>query len=209
MSTFFINIYRFFHHNRWVFFLFLGIVAGAILFFASKIRLEEDITSITPGSNSLSPYEYVIRNFKFADKLIIHFSLADTTSEANPELLIAAAENLRDSLLSSLDSTYIRQVFLQFNDTLFDYVQNVIDKHLPLFLDETDYRSIDSLMNPGHLGSLLNNNFKILNSPASMVLQQRIIKDPLGISGMASKRFRSLQQDDHYILYSGCVFSRG
>lgn len=208
MSTFFINIYRFFHHNRWVFFLFLGIVAGAILFFASKIRLEEDITSITPGSNSLSPYEYVIRNFKFADKLIIHFSLADTTSEANPELLIAAAENLRDSLLSSLDSTYIRQVFLQFNDTLFDYVQNVIDKHLPLFLDETDYRSIDSLMNPGHLGSLLNNNFKILNSPASMVLQQRIIKDPLGISGMASKRFRSLQQDDHYILYSGCVFSR-
>src|SRR5271157_3257021 len=167
MSKFFISIYRFFHHSRWVFFLFLGMLVGIILFFASRIKLEEDITRITSGSNSLNRYEYVIRNFKFADKLIIHFSLADTNAEANPELLIVAAGNLRDSLLSGLDSTYIRQVFLQFNDTLFDFVKNVIDKHLPLFLNETDYRSIDSLMYPGHLGSLLNNNFKILNSPAS------------------------------------------
>ena len=208
MSALFISIYRFFSHHRWVFFILLTLSVGLIFLFASKIRLEEDISKVTSGNNSLNRYEYVIRNFKFADKLIIHFSQKDTSVEANPELLIAFARDLRISLLSKLDSTYINKVFLQFDDSLFDIVQNIIDKHLPLFLDDPDYNTIDSSLQEGPLVSLLQNNFKILVSPASLVLQERIIKDPLGITRLASNKLRSLQSDDHYILYNGCVFSK-
>ena len=207
MLSFFISIYRFFHNHRYFFFLFLAILLGFILLFASKIRLEENITRLTSGKDSLNRYEYVIRNFKFADKLIVHLSLKDTNAEANPEYLVSIAGTLRDSLLSRLDSTYIRQVLLQFNDSLFQIAQIIIDQHLPLFLTGADYRTIDSLMQPEQLESLLQSNFKMMVLPAGMLFRQRIVKDPLGISGLAFKKLYSLQQDDQYTLYNGSVFS--
>src|SRR5450759_3282868 len=148
MVAFLISIYRFFHNHRFLFFLFLAILLGFILLFASKIRLEENITTLTSGKNSLSRYEYVIRNFKFADKLIVHLSLKDTNAKANPEYLVSIAGTLRDSLLSRLDSTYIRQILLQFNDSLFQIALSIIDQHFPLFLTDADYITIDSLMQP-------------------------------------------------------------
>jgi len=207
MLAFLISIYRFFHNHKYFFFLFLAIFLGFILLFASKIRLEENITRLTSGKDSQSRYEYVIRNFKFADKLIVHLSLKDTNADANPEYLVSIARTLRDSLLSRLDSTYIRQVLLQFNDSLFQIAQSIIDQHLPLFLTDADYRSIDSLMQPEHLDSLLQNNFRMMILPTGMLFRQRILKDPLGFSGLAFKKLSSLQPENQYTLYNGSVFS--
>ncbi len=207
MLVFFISIYRFFHNHRCFFFLFLAILLGFILLFASKIRLEENITRLTSGKDSLSRYEYVIRNFKFADKLLVLLSLKDTTEEANPEYLVSIAGTLRDSLLSRLDSTYIRQVLLQFNDSLFQIALSIIDQHFPLFLTDADYRTIDNLMQPEHLDSLLKSNFRMMVLPTGMLFRQRIVKDPLGISGLALKKLYSLQSENQYTLYNGSVFS--
>ncbi len=208
MSAFLIAIYRFFHNHRFFFFLFLALLLGLILVFASKIRLEENITRLTSGNDSRNRYDYVIRNFKFTDKLIVHLSLKDTNAVADPDYLVSVAGTLRDSLLSRLDSTYIRQVNLQFNDSLFQVAQGIINEHLPLFLTETDYKTIDSLMQPEHLDPLLKNNFKMMILPTGMLFRERIIKDPLGISQLAIKKLSSLQQDDQYTLYNGCVFSQ-
>lgn len=207
MVAFLISIYRFFHNHRFLFFLFLAILLGFILLFASKIRLEENITTLTSGKNSLSRYEYVIRNFKFADKLIVHLSLKDTNAKANPEYLVSIAGTLRDSLLSRLDSTYIRQILLQFNDSLFQIALSIIDQHFPLFLTDADYITIDSLMQPEHLESLLKSNYKMMVLPTGMLFRERMVKDPLGISGLAFKKLYSLKPDDQYTLYNGSVFS--
>jgi len=205
MIVFFISIYRFFHNHRYIFFLFLAILLVFILFFASKIRLEENITRVSSGKDSLNRYEYVIRNFKFADKLIVHFSLQDTTAEANPQYLVSIAGTLRDSLLSRLDSTYIRRILLQFNDSLFQIASGIIDQHLPLFLSDADYITIDSLMQPAHLDSLLKSNFRMMVSPAGMLFKQRIVRDPLGIYGLAFKKLHSLQPQNQFTSYNGCV----
>jgi len=202
-----ISIYRFFHSHRWFFFLFLAILLGFILLFASKIRLEENITRLTSGKDSLGRYEYVIRNFKFADKLIVHFSLKDTAAKADPDYLVSIATTLRDSLLSGLDSSYIRQIYLQSNDSLFQIALSIIDQHLPLFLTDADYRTIDSLMQPEHLDSLLKSNYRMMVSPFGMFFRQRIVKDPLGISGLAFNKLHSLQPENQYTLYNGSIFS--
>ncbi|MCX6285765.1 MAG: 1-acyl-sn-glycerol-3-phosphate acyltransferase [Bacteroidetes bacterium] len=207
MTFFLIHIYRFFHLHKCFFYLFLALLSGFILLFASKIRLEENITRLTSGKDSLNRYEYVIRNFKFADKLIVHLSLKDTNAEANPEYLFSIGEALRDSLLSKLDTAYIRQVFLQFNDSLFQIASGIIDQHLPLFLTDTDYKTIESLMQPEHIDSLLRNNFRLMVMPAGILLKQRIVKDPLGISGLAFQKLNSLQPENQYTIYNGSIFS--
>lgn len=175
--------------------------------FASKIRLEENITRLTSGKDSLSRYEYVIRNFKFADKLIVLFSLKDTAAKADPDYLVSVAGTVRDRLLSDLDTSYLRQVYLQSDDSLFRIASEIIDQHLPIFLTDDDYRTIDSLVQPEHLDSLLRRNFRMMTSPFGMFFRQRIVTDPLGISGLAFKKLHSLQQENQYTLYNGSIFS--
>jgi uncharacterized protein len=207
MSDVFIYIYRFFRKRKAVFYLFLAATSLAIVFSASRIRLGEDITQSLSSLDQSSKYEYVIRNFKFADKLVVHFSLKDTNAGANPDLMVSVAGNIRDSLLAKLDSNYIKQVFLQFNDSLFQAAQDIINLHLPLFLDEPDYKTIDSLVQPSRIEGLLQSNYRILVSPASMLMKQRIAGDPLGITGLALKKLNSLKSDDQYLVYDGCIFS--
>ncbi len=207
MSAFFINIYRFFRQYQWAFWVFLALVIIFISIFASRIRLEEDISRITTKGDSLSMDEYVIRNFKFAEKLIIHIRQSDSHAPPAPALLISLANELCDSITARLDSTYIQSVFLKTDENLLPLALNLIDNHIPLFLDETDYSRLDSIHEKELLESIIRNNYKILISPASMVMKRRLLEDPLGISNLALKKLQSLKVDDNYVLHDGYIFS--
>ncbi|MBL7138800.1 MAG: 1-acyl-sn-glycerol-3-phosphate acyltransferase [Bacteroidales bacterium] len=207
MAVFFIHIYRFFRKYRWAFWIFLSVTAGFIILFASQVKLEEDISRITSHDDSLHRDEYVIRNFKFAEKLIVHIRQTDRHATPRPETLIAFANTLCDSLTTTLDSSYIQSVFLRTEDSLLPLALNLIDTHLPLFLEEEDYLSLDSLGHKERLESIVRKNYKILVSPASMVMKRRLVEDPLGISNVALKKLQRLQVDDHYTLRDGYIFS--
>ena len=62
-------------------------------------------------------------------------------------------------------------------------------------------------MQPGPFTTLLQHNFRLLALPSGMLFRQRILDDPLGISGLAFKKLHALQSGDQYTLYNGCVFS--
>lgn len=207
MVVFLISVYRFFNTRKYLFYFSLVILLGFILLFASRIRLEENITRVTSDKDSLSHYEYVIRNFKFADKLIVHLSLKDTLAEADPEYLVDIAGTLRDSLLSKFDTNYILQIRLQFNDSLFQIAQGIIEQYLPLFLTDSDYLKIDRLIQPDILETLLKSNYKTMALPSGMLFSQRLVKDPLGIYAMAFEKLSSLNPEDQFILYNGSVFT--
>ena len=134
MAVFFIYIYHFFRKHRWAFWTFLAVITGFICIFASRIQLEEDISGITSKGDSLNRDEYVIRNFKFAEKLIIHIRQSNTEIPPSPDELITIANQLCDSLTARLDSTYIQSIFLKTNESLMPLALNLIDNHIPLFL---------------------------------------------------------------------------
>jgi len=208
MAVFFIYIYHFFRKHRWAFWTFLAVITGFICIFASRIQLEEDISGITSKGDSLNRDEYVIRNFKFAEKLIIHIRQSNTEIPPSPDELITIANQLCDSLTARLDSTYIQSIFLKTNESLMPLALNLIDNHIPLFLDVADYVGLDSLGDERILESILRRNYKILISPASMVMKRRFVDDPLGISNVALKKLQSLQVDDNYVLRDGYIFSQ-
>ncbi|NQV01541.1 MAG: methyltransferase domain-containing protein [Bacteroidia bacterium] len=207
MAVFFITIYRFFQQYRWVFRLFLLGSAASLIFFASRIKLEEDISRITSKSDSLSKDEYVIRNFKFAEKLILHIRQSDSTQPPKTQLLINVANAIYDSLTTRLDSTYIRNIFLRTDEIQIETALTVLSNHLPLFLEEADYLTLDSLNSPARIKTIIQNNYKTLISPASIVMKNRLVQDPLGISNLVLKKLRTLQADEQYTLLDGYIFS--
>jgi len=208
MAEFFIRIYRFFHKQKWAFYLFLTSLTLIMLFLASRIRLEEDISGMRSGDEGLNKYEYVIKNFKFAEKLIIHIYQQDSLSQAEPDSLILFANSFSDQLRSRFDSTYIRSLLTRVDDSVYYAITSTIDAHLPLFLSLEDYRLMDSLLLPENLVSALRSNYRVLLSPASMVIKKQLIADPLGFRNLAMNKLKSLQVDEQYTMMDGYIFSR-
>ncbi|MFH1160407.1 MAG: glycerol acyltransferase, partial [bacterium] len=207
MSALCIAIYRFFHRNPWIFRCFLAAMIACILFFGSRIRLEEDISRITGEKDSLSKDEYVIRNFKFAEKLVVHIRQTDSTQAPQPDSLIRVANTICDSLSARLDSAYIREIFLRTSDAQAETILDLIDNHLPVFLEEEDYLILDSLDDPAKIQSIVRNNYKAIFSLAGMALKKRVAQDPLGISNLVLKKLSTLQVDNRYRLFDGYILS--
>ena len=77
-----------------------------------------------------------------------------------------------------------------------------------VYLNERDYYSIDSLLTPTSVRQTLENNIRILSSPAGVAFKNIIVKDPTGISMLGIKKLQQLQYDENFELYDSYVVTR-
>lgn len=159
------------------------------------------------GKDSNDSFNYVVSHFRFTDKLVIHFMKTDTSSPADPELLQSSANSFIDRISASFDSTYIKSITGKVSDTLMSYFFSFFNDHLPVYLDENDYRHIDSLITPEGIENVLRNDYKILISPAGFALKNSMMKDPLGLTFMALQKIKSFQSGDNFIIRDGYIMS--
>ncbi|HEY0030460.1 MAG TPA: 1-acyl-sn-glycerol-3-phosphate acyltransferase [Bacteroidia bacterium] len=207
MGLLFTYIYRFLKKRRILFFLFF---IGALAFagyFASRIKLEEDITKMMPTDAKIERLNTIFKSSKFLDRLVVTVSLADTTSEAQPDELIAFTDSLLTSI-QQIDSSLIKEVTVKVDDDVMYDVYNTFLDNLPVFLEEKDYQTLDHLITEEKLDSTLEKDYKTLLSPASMILKKNILRDPIGITPYALKRMESLQFDDNFELENGYFFTK-
>ncbi len=208
MSDLLINIYLFFRKRRILFYLLLSVTMALLVWLATKIRFEENISGTIPGSNDQDLTGFVVTHLNQAEKIIVVFSLADTNAPADPDRLIQTGSSFADSLSRRFDSTLIRSVIFRASDQNIRALMDLTLQHLPCFLDENDYRRIDSLLSDDAAEKIMASNFKILSSPASMVMKERISSDPLGITNLALVKLKSLQAGANFDLYDGCIFTK-
>jgi uncharacterized protein len=208
MSNFFIGLYQLFHRNKPGFWIFTLLILGFIIFFASQIRLEENISGILQTDVRKDRPEYVIAHFRFSDRLIVRIFQADTLAPAVPGRLIAAADQFTRTLAGEFDSAYIKSVTARVSDTMMAWYLNFFYDHLPLYLEEQDYRRIDSLLLPRETEKVLRNDYKVLVSPASFALKNMIRRDPLGMTPIVLQRMRTFQSGDNFILEDGYIMTR-
>ncbi len=207
MGILFTAIYRILKKRRILFFLlFLGAMAF-VGFFASKIKLEEDITKMMPTDKKIERLNSFFKSSKFLDRLVVTISLADSTAEASPEKLIEFSDSLIASI-QQIDSSLLKEITYKVNDNVMYDVYNTFLENLPIFLEEKDYKTLDHLLTSERLDTTLEKNYKTLLSPASMILKKNILRDPIGITPYALKRMQSLQFDDNFELENGCIFTK-
>jgi uncharacterized protein len=205
MAKPFLYIYQYFAANRKVFnavCILLFVVTG---FFALKIKPEEDISKILPKDRQSEKLNEILRHARFADKLVLIFSMKDS-SRISPEMLATCS----DSFANGIQTRYpalVSSVENQVNDSIVPELFSMVSGHLPIFMEPDDYRYIDSLWNPGRLEEILKKDIQKLNSPSSFLMKPFIINDPAGMSSRAFKKIRQLQYDENFDLYEGHIIS--
>ena len=207
MEKIFLPIFNYFEKRRVALhFLFFSclIISG---FFASRIQLEEDVSTILPNDEKVQKLNEVFQDSKFLDKLVVTISMKDSIQEEQPDSLVAFAEVFSTKVNNEL-APYVKNVQDKVDDGLALEMFGRIHENLPVYLDEKDYQSIDSLTSRETIRRTLANNIRTLSSPAGMAFKNVIVKDPTGISLLGINKLQQVQYDDNFQLYDGYVVTK-
>lgn len=208
MSMIFQTLYQLIARHRVISLLVLFVLLGYLGFTASKLKLTEDISQVLPKSEAIDNMSFVLTNSRFLDKVVFHFALEDSLSEAAPEQLSRFADQLSDSLINScfpelitsVDKAPDNQSMLELYRTLHDF--------LPLLLDSADFLHLDSLTSREQIRQTLKANYATLVSPVGMATKSMISSDPLHLSVMGLKKIQSFNINDGFELYNRYFLSK-
>ncbi len=207
METILINIYQYFNqHKKILYGIFIGSFL-VLLYFAANIKLEEDISKILPKDKSVEKMNKVLQQSKFIDKMVVMISLKDTSAASQPDSLTAYAEQFSTQVKSKL-APLIDKVNDKVDDSSVMNLYHTINQFLPVYLDDDDYKKIDTLIEPDHIKSTLSQNIRTLSSPAGIALKEMISNDPVGISFLGLKKMQHLQYDKSFELYDNYIVTK-
>ncbi|MBN8859578.1 MAG: 1-acyl-sn-glycerol-3-phosphate acyltransferase [Sphingobacteriales bacterium] len=174
--------------------------------FASRLKFEEDISRILPRDPGVEKLNEVFRHSKFMDKLVVMVSLKDTL-HTDPDSLILFSDELVAQIKDRL-AAYVKKISYRVDEDMAMELFNIVNEHLPVYLNEKDYHEIDSLIQPGTLEQTLQHNLQTLSSPAGFALKNMISNDPVGVSFVALRKLQQLQYDENFELYDNCIVTR-
>ncbi len=206
MGTFFLYLFRLFEKHKIALVFLVVLILGASGFYASKLKLSEDITRVLPGNAQLSKMSFVYNNSKFLDKVVFNIALSDST--VNPDLLVAFTERFKDSLLGRYMPGPIRSIDEAPDETKLLDTWELLYNNLPLFLSGADYAHIDTMLVADRIGQTLQSDYKSLISPAGFATKRMIKKDPLHLTQMALEKLKSFGMNDNFEIYRNHFFTK-
>ena len=204
MDRFFYNIYQIIVAKKLLGFGIMLVFFLALLFVASKIEFEEDITKLIPSNDKTSEMQKVLETTNFADKIIVNIS---RKSDGTTDDISQYASQIIDSINKS-SSEYVKQIQGKIQDEDFLETLDFVYKNLPLFLDDSDYKTIVNKIQKDSIDIITNSNYKTLVSTSGFIAKETILKDPLGLSFIALKKMRQLSFGDDFILNNGFLMSK-
>ncbi|WP_159022226.1 MMPL family transporter [Formosa sp. L2A11] len=204
MDNIFYSTYNYFNSKKWLGLGLLGILLLTLVFVASKIEFEEDITKLIPSNAENSELQKVLKNVNFTDKIIVNIT---KSKDGSVEDLTQYASQFIDSINAS-SSPYIKKIQGQIDDKEIQKTASFIYDNLPLFLNEADYRTIANKIEKDSIDAITLKNYKTLISPSGIVAKDFILKDPLGLSFIALKKLQELSFGEDFTLQNGFLVSK-
>ena len=202
-----IRLYNYFQRNRILLFVIVLAALVTTTYFGTKIKLEEDINKFIPKDKKIDEINFVLQNLKIKDKLVLTiYSTDSATGETND--LMLCADVLADTLKNIPQNEYIKELTYKVSDDLMTKVYGTFYNHLPIFLEEQDYKRIDGFLAPDSIKNCIKNDYKTLLSPSGIVLGKFIQKDPINITPLALKKMQSLQFDENFEVNDGYIMTK-
>lgn len=207
MATIFIALYNYFQKRKLVLWGLLIAILALAGYSIMHIELEEDISKIIPLDKEVSKINIAYQNSKFSDKLLFHVALEDTTNLGVDDLV-----NYTDSLVLALsqkfDSTQIKEIQHKLSDNTVLELYELFYKHLPIFLNEEDYKNIASRVDAKGVNKTLQSVYKTLISPTSFILKKNVLKDPMGLASLPLRRLQDFQLEGDYTIHNNRIVTK-
>ncbi len=204
MNNFLLITYDFFQKRKALFYVltvFLFVVLG---FCASLIKVEEDVNRLLPNGEQTKQITDIFKSSNFADKVVVKII---SRKDAEPEQLMLLADSFESKLLESFPAQIASIKSKVSDETALD-IYNTVHNNLPVYLEEQDYKTIDSLISPAQLPQTLENDYNTITSASGFVMKKMIADDPVGISTIALRKLQALQIDENYDLYDGYIMAK-
>lgn len=205
MHRIFVKIYNFFRRHRPVFWVSMFSSFAIFLFMASKIHLEENITSFFPSGNSSHMAE-VYSNLKVSDKILIMFSPADGCIDPDKEDSLFSAAARFGALVEAAGVPAGKYLDCVSGDDISGML-DFVGEHLPVLMEDFDYESLARLDNPAVVDSAIRNVYLNLISPAGFAVKDVLMSDPLSIGGGVLGRTAELNPVSDYQVRENHVFT--
>ncbi|MEJ7644377.1 MAG: 1-acyl-sn-glycerol-3-phosphate acyltransferase [Chryseolinea sp.] len=206
MPTLFLQLYDFFSKRRAVFWSVFLLLIALLAAGASQIKLEEDITKFFPDDPRVENLQEVFRHSKFVERLVIMVSSSDSTVNS-PDSLVVATDDLIGRIERELQS-HVKKTSGKISDDRIIEFFKTVKSHLPIFLNNDDYKDLDSLTNLENIDVVLKENYRQLISPSGIALKRIIAEDPLGFSFLVLRKLQQLQYDENFELYDNYIITR-
>ena len=172
---------------------------------ASKIHLEENITSFFPSGNSSHMAE-VYSNLKVSDKILIMFSPADGSIDPDKEDSLFSAAARFGELVEAAGVPAGKYLDCVSGDDISGML-DFMGEHLPVLMEDSDYESLARLDNPAVVDLAIRNVYQNLISPAGFAVKDVLMSDPLSIGGGVLGRTAYLNPVSDYQVRENHVFT--
>jgi 1-acyl-sn-glycerol-3-phosphate acyltransferase len=198
-------IYSFFQKRKAVFIILILLACGVLGYFASKIKLEEDITRFVPSDKNSQSVNSILDNLKSKDKLIVHGSVKN--GEQIDEL-INQTDSVYSQVLTKVSSNDYLDITYTLSDDRMQQVYDLFYRNLPLFLEEKDYIKISNLTLKDSIDATIERDYATLLSPSGVVLGKFIQRDPLNFTPIALKKLQNIQLDENFETYNNHIVTK-
>jgi predicted RND superfamily exporter protein/2-polyprenyl-3-methyl-5-hydroxy-6-metoxy-1,4-benzoquinol methylase len=206
MNRIVVVLYEFFKARKAVFYSVLIGLFIILGYFASRISLQEDITKMIPDDKETEGYKSAIQNIRILDKIIVSFNADSAGME---DSLIGCAEKFVTELNAQAETkSLITDVRFSIDEERIAGVYDLLYNNLPIYLTPEDYKRIDTITTEAGVKENIERDYHKLVSPASLILKQYILKDPLSVSSSAMSKLQGMQAEDSYELYNGYIFRK-
>lgn len=205
MFNFALFVYNFFQKRVLFFIVLLVVICGVLGYYASKIKLEEDITRFIPQDKNSKAINSILDNLKSKDKLVVHFT---SNNAENIDSVLEKADLFYDALIEKLNKNDYTDITFKISDERMGQVYDLFYNNLPLFLEEKDYSRIADFINKDSIESSLKRDYDVLLSPSGIVLGKYIIKDPLSFVPIALKKIENIQLDENFETYNNHIVTK-
>ncbi len=207
MTDFFLRLYDFFGKRKALLAAIIITVTAVCIFFATKMRFSEDISQFLPEDEQNEQANYAFQHIGAANTILVYFSTND--DEIPSEVLPDIIENFVEDIENRNISDYANKIQYTVDQSEIIGKMNFISRNLPYFLDEDDYKKIDTLISNENIVRQLQNDKDIISTIHGSMMQTVVQNDPLFISGELLRGLQEFKMNDSFELIDGYIFLKG
>lgn len=198
-------VYTFFSKRKAIFFAFVIAVCALLGYYASKIKLEEDITRFVPRDKNTAVINNIVQALKSKDKIVLHLY---SDAAENIDKLGEKAGVLHDSIVAAVPTSEYYAFTYKVSENAMQSVYDIFYNNLPVFLDKQDFSRIEGMLSSDSIEYALQRDYNALLSPTGVVLSKYIRKDPLNLVPIALKKINNIQLDENFETYDGAIVTK-